>query len=430
MSVSSTATAQLKGWSLAKVATWSAVLVTVLALLILSMPVRYQELLAGADMRPLNQLNLSAEALASYLVMLDVLVAVAHILIGAVIFLRKPDDRMAFFVSLVLIINGSLLPLSELANSPNLNPALAWIDRLIIYAGLVFSIVLLYVFPDGKFVPRYTNILSLLWAGLMMLGVINRSMADGFQGLSTFLQFAIVILFAGTGFYAQVYRYLHVSKPIQRQQTKWAILGLVAACIGPLLVLANILPGESGQEVPNALYNRVGSGFFTTAFLVGLTATTLFKLTSLLFPLSFAIAILRYRLWDIDILIRRTLVYGLLTGALLLIYLVGIVVTQAILSLFAPSSSLSLVLSTLGTIALFNPMRRRIQFGIDRRFYRSRYNLEQIFEAFTKKLRDQVDPDEISTQLLEVLESTLQPDHASLWLKPGLGKWKITEKAG
>ncbi|OGO32101.1 MAG: hypothetical protein A2Z16_01420 [Chloroflexi bacterium RBG_16_54_18] len=409
---------------------WSAVLVTVLLLFAISLPVRYQHLATSVDARPLDQLDLSAASYATYIVTLDVMVALAHILIGSVIFLRKPNDRMAVFVSLTLIINGCILPLTELANAAGVNPGVALVDRFIIYLGMVSSIVLLYVFPDGKFVPRLTSFLSFIWAFLMLVGIVSRSAGLGFGGWSATIQFAVVIIFAGTGFYAQVYRYRNVSRPIQRQQTKWAMLGLAAACIGPVLVVANVLPGSSGPEVPNVLYQRVGGGFFTTSFLLGLLAATFFKLSSLLFPLSFAIAILRYRLWDIDILIRRTLVYGLLTGTLLIVYLIGIVLTQAILGLFAPSSSLSLVLSTLGTIALFNPLRRRIQSGIDRRFYRSRYDVEQIFEAFTKRMRDQVDPDQITAQLLGVLEGTLQPDHASLWLKPDLGKWKVTEKLG
>jgi len=419
-----------KSWSSLTIIIWSAILVTVLALFTLSLPERYQKLAANVDARPLDQLNLSAESYAAYIVALDVMVALAHILIGTVIFLRKPNDRMAFFVSLTLIINGCILPLTELANAAGVYPVLAWVDRAIIYLGMVSSIVLLYVFPDGKFVPRLTGFLSVVWALLMMVGIVSRSAGLGFGAWSVPIQFAVVILFAGTGFFAQVYRFKNVSRPIERQQTKWAMLGLAAACIGPVLVVANVLPGSSGPEVPNVMYQRVGGSFFTTSFLLGLTAATFFKLSSLLFPLSFAIAILRYRLWDIDILIRRTLVYGLLTGTLLIVYLSGIILTQAILGLFAPSSSLSLVLSTLGTIALFNPLRNRIQSGIDRRFYRSRYDLEQIFEAFTKRLRDQVDPDEISAQLLGVLEGTLQPGHASLWLKPDLGKWKVTEKLG
>jgi hypothetical protein len=196
---------------------------------------------------------------------------------------------------------------------------------------------------------------------------------------------------------------------VERQQIKW----LLFAC--SLFAIIYVSPSFSRAE--NSYFSDVMNALL---FLVAMP----------MIPAAIAIAILRYRLWDIDILIRRTLVYGLLTGTLLVVYLSGIVLTQAILGLFAPSSSLSLVLSTLGTIALFNPLRRRIQSGIDRRFYRSRYDVEQIFEAFTKRLRDQVDPDQITAQLLGVLEGTLQPDHASLWLKPDLGKWKVTEKLG
>ena len=226
-----------------------------------------------------------------------------------------------------------------------------------------------------------------------------------------------MVSWAGTGLFAQVFRYQNVSRPAQRQQTKWALLGLFAATIGPVLVLVSIQASATELAVPNVMYQRMGSTFFTTGFLFRIMGLTLFKLASLLFPLSFAIAVLRYRLWDIDLIIRRTLIYTVLSGVLIVFYLIGILVMQQILSAFTQASQLAVVISTLATAAVFNPLRRRIQDGIDRRFYRQRYDTEKILAAFSLSLRDQVDLDELNTRLLGVVEQTLQPEHASLWLR-------------
>ena len=324
---------------------------------------------------------------------------------------------MALFVSLTLITNGSILPLAQIFNAPGVHPALLLVDNLIVYLGLVSSIILLYLFPDGRFIPRGTIFLAFTWALLMFFAIFTPASSLSLAGWPFVLQFLIVLFWAGSGLFAQVFRYQKVSRPIQRQQTKWALLGLSAATIGPVLVLVSIQSAGGELEVPNVMYQRMGSTFFTTGFLLRTIGLTLFKLASLLFPLSFAIAVLRYRLWDIDLIIRRTLIYTVLSGVLIVFYLFSILVMQQLLSAFTQASQLAVVTSTLATAAVFNPMRRRIQDGIDRQFYRSRYDAEKILEAFSLSLRDQVDLDELSDRLLGVVEQTLQPEHASLWLR-------------
>jgi hypothetical protein len=143
----------------------------------------------------------------------------------------------------------------------------------------------------------------------------------------------------------------------------------------------------------------------------------------ILVPVSFALAILRYRLWDIDVLIRRTLVYGLLTGSLALVYFGSVVLLQGVVDTFLGGSSPAVtVISTLAVAALFTPLRRRIQDFIDRRFYRHKYNAEQVLSAFSQTLRDEVDLDRLSGSILGVVEETMQPAHLSLWVKEPGGK--------
>jgi cytochrome b subunit of formate dehydrogenase len=137
-------------------------------------------------------------------------------------------------------------------------------------------------------------------------------------------------------------------------------------------------------------------------------------------PISMGIAILRYRLYNIDLLINRTLVYGSLTAMLVAVYLGGVATTQTIFRTLIGQEQLpplAIVVSTLVIAALFNPLRRHIQSFIDRRFYRSKYNAKKILEAFSAKLRDETDLDALSDDLVEVVRETMQPTHVSLWLR-------------
>jgi hypothetical protein len=141
--------------------------------------------------------------------------------------------------------------------------------------------------------------------------------------------------------------------------------------------------------------------------------------SAMLIPLSIGVAVLRSHLFDIDVLINRTLVYGSLTATLLALYFGGIVVLQRLfVVLTGERSTLAVVASTLVIAALFNPLRRRIQTFIDRRFYRRKYDARKTLEAFSEKLRDEVDLEALSDDLVGMVAETMQPTHASLWLRP------------
>jgi len=231
----------------------------------------------------------------------------------------------------------------------------------------------------------------------------------------------VLLVWAGLGAYAQIYRYLHISSPVQRQQAKWAGLSLGAAVLGPLSYFLPfvILPALTGPAIPTFFYRRVGGSFFALSVAAQLVNQTVFTLLLILFPLLLAIAILRYRLWDIDLLINRALVYGTLTATLALAYLTSIVLLQEGFRAVTGQrqGQLVTVLSTLLIAALAGTLRRWVQTAIDRRFYRRKYDAVRTLAAFGSAVRDEVDLDQLNDRLLGVVAETMQPHEAWLWLR-------------
>lgn len=408
------------GWARLGRWLWATLTLVTLGVAIAGIPAQFDQLAASVDTRAITSLGLTEAGYAGYVTALELIVLLAHVLIAALIVWRRSDDLMALFVAIALITNGAVASLYRVYTGVMVEGLSGLLLNVVVFLGLLSSVTLLYTFPDGRFAPRWLVLLAFLWSGIAFLAIFFPNSPFSLSQWPVLVQILVLVAWAGSGLLAQIYRYANISSPTQQQQTKWAIAGLTAAAVGPLFYFLPpaILSLVEGGSVPNILYQRIGGAFFAISLLYQLAGLTLLMGALLIFPLTFAIAILRYRLWDIDVIINQTMVYSLLTGALTLIYFTGVVVFERIFRLLTEQgTTLAVVLSTLAIAALFTPLRQRIQAAIDRRFYRRKYDAEKMLATFNRAVRNEVDLEQLTSAMLGVVEETMQPAHVSLWLR-------------
>jgi hypothetical protein len=313
--------------------------------------------------------------------------ALVYFAVAALIFWRKSDDWMALFVALMLVLLApiSTLP-DEILNLLGSVPVMNMLRSVSIYLAFASFLLFWFLFPNGRFWPRWTLWVVagyLLWPATFFSSAIRNDTSGGWWLLDLLLIACLLSIIV----FVQVIRYQMMSTPVERQQTKWAIVGTSIAVWGGFVYFLHY------WTFPRALF--------------------------LLVPLSIGIAVLRYRLYDIDVLINRTLIYGTLTGILALVYFGLVYVLQLLFRGFiGQTNDLAVVISTLAIAALFQPLRRRIQSVIDRRFYRRKYDAAKTLAAFSATLRQEVDLDTLREQLVAVVQETMQPTFVSLWLRP------------
>ena len=349
--------------------------------------------LSAEDLEVLPGIAASSSTLAWVVVIVNMIWNLAYLGAAVLIVSRRSDDWIALLVSFSLIALGTVAfsPANSilLVAQPRAVPLVDVLAKL----GYTTLLLLLLIFPDGRFIPRWTR-----WATpLLFLFVFGESLLV--VGLIMLLAFLVI-----SG-YSQIYRYRRASDAPGRQQTKWVAVGLASQLIviGSWIFVAIQFPAEAPSVAR------------TTTLLVLLPAVVIL---GSLFPICVTVAILRYRLWDVDIVINRTLVYGTLTGVLIVVYLASVVLLQILFrGLAGQESPLAVVASTLVIAALFSPLRQRIQAVIDRRLYRRKYNAARTLETFGARVRDEVDLGELSGSLLEIVEQSVQPERVTLWLK-------------
>jgi hypothetical protein len=352
------------------------------------------------------------------------LLVLAFSTVGALVASRRSGNPIGwlFCLGAVLWIVGELAleyGVYALITDPDALPAGMWAAWLGTWARGVgwFLIVvfLLLLFPTGRLPsPRWRPVLwgaagyiafftLVIWLSpesfdLRLVAPAHNPLGLNFGVMGFLLEAVVPLTFpllVVAGGAAVIVRF-HGSRGDERQQLKWfayavAVMIVVFVLWFPLELLARLAP--------------VGALAFTVP-LIGL-------------PIATGIAILKYRLYDIDVIVNRTLVYGALTATLVALYFGGIVVLQRVfVALTGERSTLAVVGSTLLIAALFNPLRRRTQGFIDRRFYRRKYDAAKTLQDFSAKLRDETDLDALNAELVTVVRNTMQPAHVSLWLRP------------
>jgi hypothetical protein len=408
-------------WLLVARGAWVICAVLTVVVMVASVPLlfeRFSSVCTGATNLCLERSEVPAEALgelrgtgitlgayAAFSIGVELLCKVVWISVAALLFVFRSRDRMALLVSFFLLTFGTATLLTNgtdaLAAS---HPAWWVVARGLQVAGEVFVVLFLLTFPDGKFVPRWTPVVAVVF----LLFQIPSDLFTGFYTRgSRFLDTAQTIVFFGSVvamLAAQVYRYRRVSGPEQRRQTRWAVFGTTLAIATLLLVygaVSLLIPG--GPENSPLVLLAVGS---------------LIPFVMLLIPLSISVAIFRSGLFDIDLVINRALVYGTLTASLALVYFGAVAGLQRLVPRLAGEyNQLVVVASTLAIAALFNPLRQRIQAFIDRRFYRSKYDARKTLESFSARLRNETDLDALTEDLVGIVCESMQPEHTFLWLR-------------
>jgi hypothetical protein len=306
-----------------------------------------------------------------------------------------------------IITSPGALPLSH---------AMAWLSSATFAIGPVIDFILIPLyFPDGRLVSRRWDLVAWFSVGSLLLFTVLYAIAPGEAVNDSGIQNPLGV---------------EALRPFMEAFDPFFFvwyLSLILAAAGSLVVRFLRSVGEERQQLKWFTY---AAAFVPVWFLVNspiqAAVPHLFAVMDSLViaavPIAAGIAILRYRLYDIDIIINRTLVYGVLTLTLALIYFGGILLAQTTLrAVSGQESSLAVVASTLVIAALFNPLRRRIQGFIDRRFYRRKYDAAKTLEAFSARLREETDLDRLGGELISVVRETMQPQHASLWLRPSPG---------
>jgi hypothetical protein len=390
-------------WLLLVRAAWVVIVALALGLFVASVPAYVYNVTEPGQA---DWMGAPVEAPAGLVFTLDLLgvlasftAALVCLTLAVVLFWRRSNDWMVVFVSSYLLLYGTIMagPLEWAEGFYSSWPALA-VDVVQPLLLTTPTVALIALFPDGRLVPRWTRWLILL---SMLLAVANLMLPLVYWGI-------FMVLIVTGAIYAQAYRYRRVFTPTGRQQTKWVVFGFVSwwtliLMLGVPYTIEQTLP--SGSSLP----------WWT------LVSSALWWLSLTIVPFSLSVAVLRYRLYDIDVVINLTLVYGSLTVMLGLVYFGSVASLQYAFRALTGHEALpqlTIVVSTLVIAALFDPLRRRTQAFIDRRFYRRKYDARKTLDDFSARLRDETDLDSLNKELITVVKETMQPVHVSLWLRP------------
>lgn len=400
----------------AVIALWWALTALAVGLFVTSLPAHFQRMAtlcttncALWQVEPymvptLQRAGITLPTFATFTLATETLLALVYTVVAIITFLIRSTDRVVLLATVTLLTYGTVTFNDVItAQPPHTLLTRILITTLVLIGSASFD-VFVFCFPDGRFVPGWTRWLALGWfleqtphALVPGTALDNRTWPAAIQ----LLIWALYFLSVG---YAQVYRYRRVSTGQQRLQARWVVLDLMLMLAG-FCVMA-LAEGLSGRLLTS------GQGY-----LLAVLGAAIVVLGVLLIPVCIALAILRYRLFDIDLIINRALVYSTLTATVAVAYVASILLLHTLFSPFlGQGNALSIVVSTLLIAALIRPLRSRIQMAIDRRFYRRKYDAQRTISQFAEALRSDTDLDQIHARLIETVSEAMQPTSATLWL--------------
>jgi hypothetical protein len=412
---------------------WVILVLLILGLFVASIIHRLVELV---DMHHPERLALMAigipvELYAVYFIILDAGMLMFFTITAAAIFWRRSHDWMAVLVSVALltfatVVMPSLDTLRD--NHQFLGPVVIALRGM----GVGTALMVFYLFPTGKFVPAWTRYLAAGWGAYLLFWLVSLAQhnpmemgalpgyvrplayllrADPkllFEQLRYFGLLMILAAWFGTGVWAQIHRYKCVSSPGQRHQTKWIVLSLIIAFVGYLAynLSMTVIPALREPGLYNILFKLIGRPVFILALIM--------------VPIFIGISISLYRLWDIDFLINRTMVYGTLTTLMGVLYVGVILLIPRLYEIVVPEGGqeppLVIAATTLALAALFRPLKDRLQSVIDRMFYREKVDFRQAFTDFSRQVRTIIDKEALLHMLVDRTTELLHIEHGAVYL--------------
>ena len=387
-----------------------------IGLFIVSIPINYERLSnackaepcapgewSPASVQALRDAGMSLDTLIKITIASDIMVAVIYTTSAILIFIRKPNDLLTIFVTIMLVTFGVATFSNEIQGLSSVYPRLSGLTTAIEMIGNCAIIAFFFVFPTGRFVPRGSGLILAGWILFQLPRYYFPNSLINLLASNVALYNALFIGGVLSGVIAQVYRYWRVSDSTERLQTKWVVFGTAIGVGGYIItrLITMLLSDPNGRDLP------INLALFATS-----------SLFILLLPISVSIAVLRYRLWDINPIINRTLVYGTLSATTIAFYVFAV----GFFSNYFQHSNANFILSFLatGVIAfLFEPLREDLQRVVNRLMYGERDDPTTVLTRLSQRLDSTLAPDSVLRTIVETVAQTLRLPYAAITLNPG-----------
>jgi len=392
---------------------WLVVCASATVTFFIALPFRWALLThpSPTNLANMTALGISTEFFAAYSIFWELVIAVPYIIVGFIIYWRCGEERIALFTSLVLVVfgvgSGTITP--TIRSLLGLHPALDLLQHTFEFLSWLGFGLFFYLFPNGRLIPTWTRWLAVIWGPVCIVWNYFPSSPLAPLNWSAWLFIPVIGAFWASWLYSQVYRYRRTSIAIERQQTKWVVfaVALIIVLMLATSVIGIFVPGYDLMSEEQATPEAFGYMFWQWIPSPLMAAL----------PIAIAFSIMRYRLWDIDQLISRALVYGALTMFVVATYMLMVAGLGALLE---SSGNLVLSLIATGIIAvLFNPLRERLQRFFNRWLYGERDDPYAVLSRLSKNLEATLAPDAALSSIVETIAQTLKLPYASIILRDG-----------